>query len=93
MMTGRGTDIRLERNDRVGAAERKERKRRNTAGRNVSDAAGRTVSDARGANRERSATRSALGVVVKIGTTALTTQRAVRRHPAGNTSPTPSKPG
>ena len=73
-MSGRGTDARLEQTDRVGAAERKAaRKQRREPGR-------RLVSS------HREAIRTARSVVVKIGTTALTTPTGcVRRRPAGHT--------
>ena len=61
-LTGRGTDARLERNDRIGATERKAARRQRRESRR-----GRSVSAA-----HRDAVRAARSIVVKIGTTALT---------------------
>ena len=66
-MSGRGTDVRLEQTDRVAADERKaaRKARRDSSG-----------EQSRWPSRElvhREAVRSARSVVVKIGTTALTT--------------------
>ena len=64
-MSGRGTDARLEQTDRVGAAERKaaRRERRRPGGDVVQP--------------HREAVRTARSVVVKVGTTALTTPSGV----------------
>ncbi len=62
--TGRGTDARLERNDRVGADERKAARRQRRERREMTSA-------------HREAIRTARSVVVKVGTTALTTPSGV----------------
>ncbi len=63
--SGRGTDVRLERNDRVGADERK------AARRSAANALRPRSTVMSSPNRE--AIRTARSVVVKVGTTALTT--------------------
>ena len=62
IQTGRGTDVRLEQNERIGADERKEARRQR-----------REHEDER-VSQYRDAVRAARSVVVKIGTTALTTK-------------------
>ena len=65
-MSGRGTDTRLEQTDRVGAAERKAaRKQRRSTGGRVREPSPATPS------------ATARSIVVKIGTTALTTPSGV----------------
>ena len=62
-MSGRGTDIRLEQTDRVGADERKR--------------ARKARSRATAVSSHRETVRTARSIVVKIGTTALTTPTGV----------------
>ncbi|BBX30376.1 hypothetical protein MALV_55010 [Mycolicibacterium alvei] len=72
-LTGRGTDIRLEQSDRIGASNARPRGANGASrerGRVTS--AGSTHSSA-----HREAIRTARSVVVKIGTTALTTPSGV----------------